>query len=228
MPMQVAALWRFPVKSMAGETLQSALVTADGIAGDRVVQVVSPERGFVTSRTHPALLMLHARLGDDGEPLVDGLSWKDPVIAESVRRAAGPTASLVRYPGHERFDVLPLLVATDGALQAFGHDPRRLRPNIVVSGVEGLAERQWPGRVLQIGQCLIAIDSLRGRCVMTTFDPDTGEQNRGVLKEIVRDFGGRLALNCDVIRGGNITVGDAVALIDEEQARDLAVQTGPA
>ena len=71
--MHVSALWRFPVKSMAGESLQSALVTMKGIAGDRVVQVVSPGSGFVTSRTHPGLLLLHARLGDDGEPLVEGL-----------------------------------------------------------------------------------------------------------------------------------------------------------
>ena len=106
--------------------------------------------------------------------------------------------------------MLPLLVATDGSLKAFGHDPRRLRPNIVISGVEGLSERQWPGRALRIGQYLIAVDSLRGRCVMATFDPDTAEQNPAVLKEIVRDFGGRLALNCDVIRGGEIAIGDPV------------------
>ena len=223
--MHVSALWRFPVKSMAGETLQSALVTMKGIAGDRVVQVVSPGRGFVTSRTHPALLLLHARLGEDGEPLVDEVPWTDPATAEAVRRAAGSTASLIRYPGDERFDVLPLLVATDGALKAFGHDPRRLRPNIVISGAEGLSERQWPGRALKIGQCLIAIDSLRGRCVMTNFDPDTAEPNPAVLKEIVRDFGGRLALNCDVIRGGMISVGDPAELVDADRAKAMASVT---
>ena len=212
--MYLSALWRYPVKSMGGESLQSAQVTMTGIAGDRVVQVVSPERGFVTSRTHPALLLLHARLGDDGEPLVEGRPWADPTTTEAVRRAAGPTASLIQDSGEERFDVLPLLVATDGALRVFGHDPRRLRPNLVISGVEGLSERQWPGKTLQIGNCLIRIDSLRSRCVMTTFDPDTGEQNPAVLKEIVRDFGGRVALNCDVLREGEIHVGDAVELLD--------------
>jgi hypothetical protein len=35
----------------------------------------------------------------------------------------------VRYEGPERFDILPLLITSDGALAAFGHDPRRLRPN---------------------------------------------------------------------------------------------------
>jgi hypothetical protein len=30
-------------------------------------------------------------------------------------------------------DVLPLLVATDGAIKAFGYDGRRLRPNLVIA-----------------------------------------------------------------------------------------------
>jgi hypothetical protein len=50
---------------------------------------------------------------------------------------------------------------------------------------------------------------------MTTFDPDTLQQNRNVLKEIVRTFGGKLALNCYVIQGGDIRVGDAVQLVKD-------------
>jgi len=45
-----------------------------------------------------------------------------------VRRAAGEDAWLAEDDGPERFDVLPLLVATDGAVAAFGRDIRRLRP----------------------------------------------------------------------------------------------------
>src|SRR5206468_6293277 len=108
----------------------------------------------------------------------------------AVREAAGPDARLARYDGRERFDVLPLLVATDGAIAALGVDGRRLRPNIVVEGVEGLAERAWPGRRLRIRDVLIAVEKLRGRCVMTTFDPDTQAQDPSVLKRIVAEFGG--------------------------------------
>jgi MOSC domain-containing protein len=108
-------------------------------------------------------------------------------------------------------------VATDGAIDAFGHDGRRLRPNIVVGGVEGLAERSWPGKCLRIGKVLIGVQDLRGRCVMTTFDPDTLEQNHGVLKEIIQKFDGQLALNCYVIRGGEIRVGEPVELLDEHE-----------
>jgi len=59
-------------------------------------------------------------------------------------------AEIRRYPVKTmRFDVPPLLVATDGASAVFGHDPRRLRPNIVIGGVDGLSEREWPGACLR-------------------------------------------------------------------------------
>ena len=99
----------------------------------------------VTSRSRPKLLGLHAILGPDGEPLVEDRPWTDPWVAGAVEAAAGPGARLVRSEGLARFDILPLLVATDGAVAAFGHDRRRLRPNLVIGGVEGLAERDWEG-----------------------------------------------------------------------------------
>jgi hypothetical protein len=49
---------------------------------------------------------------------------------------------------------------------------------------------------------------------MTTFDPDTLEQDVGVLRRIASEFGGRMALDCDVIQGGHLAVGDPVKLID--------------
>ena len=45
MTMHVAELWRYPVKSLAGEPLDSAEITADGIPGDRVVQVYDARGG---------------------------------------------------------------------------------------------------------------------------------------------------------------------------------------
>lgn len=210
--MYIAEIWRYPVKSMAGERLQSARVTANGIEGDRVVHVRDARGQVATSRTYPALLGLHATLDADGGPWVDGKPWNDPAVAAAVREAVGPGATLVPDRSAGRFDILPLLVATDGAVQAFGRDVRRLRPNLVIGGVEGLAERQWQGRRLSSGRVNIGIHDLRGRCVMTTFDPDTLVQDRAVLHDIVRRFGGKLALNCEVLDEGVLEVGQAVEL----------------
>ncbi len=67
-------------------------------------------------------------------------------------KIAGPGAELIHDETADRFDVLPLLVATDGAIAACGRAGRRLRPNLVIGGVKGLDERQWPGRKLRIGE----------------------------------------------------------------------------
>lgn len=201
--MFVKELWRYPVKSMGGEPLESADLREDGIEGDRVVHAVDAHGRLVTARSHPALLAHRAALGPAGEPLVDGRPWASATV-DGVR--------LVRAAGGHRFDILPLLVATDGAIAAFGRDRRRLRPNIVIGGVEGLAEREWEGRRLRIGRAVIRLEDLRERCVMTTFDPDTQEQNVGVLRSIRRDFGGRLALNATVEIPGTIRGGDPVEL----------------
>ena len=137
--MWLQEIWRYPVKSMAGETLASAGLTKQGITGDRIVQVRSPGGRIVTARTKPALLGHRSTLGPDGEPEVDGRPWHSPEVA------AGKGARLIRNDSNDRLDILPLLVATDGMLTAFGYDPRRFRPNLVIGGVPGLAEREWEG-----------------------------------------------------------------------------------
>ncbi len=212
MEIYVQQLWRYPVKSLAGEALEEARIDHDGIAGDRLVVVRGPH-GVITSRTRPQLLGLRATLSPDGEPLVENRSAGSPEVAAVVQHVAGPDAQLARLETTARFDVLPLLVATDGAIRAFGRDGRRLRPNIVLGGVDGLAEREWEGRHLRIGDVVIRLDSLRARCVMTTFHPDTLVQDVSVLRDISARFGGRLALNCAVEHTGAIRLGDRAELL---------------
>jgi uncharacterized protein len=208
---QVAEIWRFPVKSMAGERLPRAELGLTGVGGDRLV-LVRDRRRIVTARSHPRLLGHRATLSASGEPLVDGRPWDSAEVARDVRAAAGDGARLERADVADRFDVLPLLIATDGAIEAFGHDGRRLRPNVVIAGVPGLDEREWPGRLVRIGDAVIGALKLRQRCVMTTYDPDTLQQDVAVLRGIQRDFGGALALDCFVERGAWIAEGDRVEL----------------
>jgi uncharacterized protein YcbX len=211
--MHVAELWRYPVKSLAGERLAQAEIRPDGMVGDRLVQVYDARGHVVTARKHPDLLGHRGTLGPDGEPRIDGWPWASPEAAAAIAQAVGWRARLERFTGEERFDILPLLIATDGAIAALGVDGRRLRPNIVVGGVDGLGEREWPGRRLRIGEVEIAVAQLRARCVMTTYDPDTQVQDPGVLRRIVREFGGTMALDCAVLAGGPVRLGDPVTLL---------------
>lgn len=211
MTLQVAGLWRYPVKSLAGEAVASAELTANGIPGDRIVLVRGPE-GVRTSRRQHLLLGLRGTLDADGRALVNGYPWHSPEALALVKHAAGPDAWLEEADQDDRFDILPLLVATDGAVAAFGRDVRRLRPNLLIGGVDGMSETHWPGAGLRIGDVVVRLDSLRGRCPMTTVDPDTLVRDPDVLKDIGRRFGGKLALNADVAREGTVRVGDAVVL----------------
>ncbi|HKO31333.1 MAG TPA: MOSC N-terminal beta barrel domain-containing protein, partial [Nitrospiraceae bacterium] len=219
--MKVAQIWRYPIKSMSGEQVNHARIGSLGIEGDRIVHVKDVRGHIITARTHHRLLGHRATLNASGEPLVDGVLWNDPTVREELANIVGLGVRLVRDESTKRFDVLPLLVATDGAIAAFGYDGRRLRPNLVIGGVEGLSERGWPGQCLRIGDVIIGIQDLRGRCIMTTFDPDSLKQDRQVLMDIARKFGGTLALNCYVIRGGEIRGGDSVELLPKDECETI-------
>ena len=209
MSLYVAGLWRYPVKSLAGERLSTAVLQPDGIVGDRLVVVAGPE-GVRTSRKQHRLLGLRGTLDAEGRALINGHPWDSDEALRLVKDAAGNDAWLEPAHGSNRFDILPLLVATDGAVASFGRDVRRLRPNILIGGVDGMDENTWPGATLHVGDVVIGIDSRRSRCPMTTVDPDTLERDPEVLRDIGRRFGGRLALNAAILRGGVLRVGNAV------------------
>ena len=64
----VAGLWRFPVKSMQGEQLEQAELTARGLVGDRAYALIDNETGKVVSaksvRLFPDLLFCQATFLD--------------------------------------------------------------------------------------------------------------------------------------------------------------------
>lgn len=217
--MTLTQLWRYPVKTMAGERMTQAQLGPLGIEGDRIVHVESQRGHVVTSRTHPGFLGHRGSLAPDGTPLVDGRPWDSQEVAAEIVALAGPGARLVHDESEARFDVLPLLVATDGAIAAFGHDERRLRPNLVIGGVEGLTERSWPGGFLRIGSVVIGIQDLRQRCIMTSFDPDTQVQDRTITQGIYARFGGTLALNAYVVQGERLRVGATVEFFRQRAPR---------
>ena len=61
----VAELWRYPVKSMQGEQLEEAVVTEQGILGDRAYALIETDTGKVVSaksaKLFPEVLNCRAR-----------------------------------------------------------------------------------------------------------------------------------------------------------------------
>ena len=68
----IGELWRFPVKSMAGERLEAAHVTEHGVVGDRAYALIDDETGKVVSaksvRLFPQILQCRAAFVDAPEP----------------------------------------------------------------------------------------------------------------------------------------------------------------
>jgi uncharacterized protein len=213
--MHVSEIWRYPVKSLKGERLKETEITPLGIPGDRQIAVIRTLNGrFLTSRSKPKLLGLQGSINANGIATINGHPWNSVEALQLVREAAGEPVALQQIPAPQAFDVLPLLIATDGAARYLNIDHRRLRPNILLADVPDLEERNWPGRTIAIGDVRIHAEKLRDRCVMTTFDPDTQAQDPSVLLRIVRELDGSTALDSSVITPGKIRVGDAAEILD--------------
>jgi uncharacterized protein YcbX len=90
----VAGLWGYPVKTLAGEAIEWADLTPEGVPGDRIVHVRGPE-GVRTSRRHHHLLGLHGTLWPDGQPSIDAHHWAS---AEALALVA---AAAAEHPGRK-------------------------------------------------------------------------------------------------------------------------------
>ena len=215
--MKVAALRRFPVKSMRGEDLERVEVRADGLAGDRAVTLRSAEGKLVTARVRERMLGVQATLGADGSVLVAGNAWDSPQAAAIAAELAGEGAHLEAADGGHLWDDTPILITTDGAVSAVrdGLDPLRFRANIHLGGVEGLSERDWVGRELRAGGATFRVEWLCERCKITTIDPDPASLaiDADVLRQINRGFDGDLGLCCTVTVPGAVALGDGAELV---------------
>ncbi len=99
----VAGLWRYPVKSMAGEQVESIDLDAGGVAGDRRWAVRDLETGRLASAKKPrpfgGLLDWAARITDDGSVEVtspDGDRWMagDPGLDAALSTAFGGSLAM--------------------------------------------------------------------------------------------------------------------------------------
>jgi uncharacterized protein YcbX len=220
---EVADLWRFPVKSFAGERVRRGWLGAFGLVGDRRHAVLLGGAPL-SARRAPALLGFRAALPDaDGAevevetPEGARLAWDDPRLAERVSRAAGRPVALARAAS-SFVDAAPLHIATLDALAALGRtlgadvDRRRFRANLwlAVDGAESVALAQ-PGRRLAIGErVVVEVAVPTERCAVTTVDPDDLGRHPGVLRTIARDWDACFGVYAVVLTEGPVAVGDPV------------------
>jgi uncharacterized protein len=226
---RVAALWRYPVKSMAGEELEAVEVSWHGLAGDRrwaFIRGGQVRSGFpwLTIREQPELAHYRPRFAEPDRPnasltLVrtpsgDELDVADPALAADL----GPDVRVIKQD-RGVFDTLPLSLLTAQTLAGLGRlvgtdlAAERFRPNLVVDARGGdFPEDGWVGRVLRIGGLRMRVDKRDQRCVMVTTDPVTLRRNPAVLRVIARERDARLGVYGSTVEPGRVAVGDPVEL----------------
>jgi len=86
----VHSLWRYPVKSMAGEELEQGTITPRGLLGDRVHALVDGRNKVGTARRLRSILDCHARFvrepqADEPEPAEVDITLPDGRVVNSGR-----------------------------------------------------------------------------------------------------------------------------------------------
>jgi uncharacterized protein len=228
---RVVGLWRYPVKSMAGEPLPEIEVSWHGFAGDRRWAFI---RDGVTQSGFPWLTLRER--GDMSHYLP---SFVDPAKPDQsaviVRTPAGvtydvmdPALAAELYPRGARvikqnrgiFDTFPLSLITTQTIAALGErvgarlDVQRFRPNILVEAANAapFVEDSWVGCVLRVGGMSLRVDKRDGRCAVITIDPLTTERNPAILRTVAHDRGGCLGVYGSTVQPGRLAVGDAVLI----------------
>jgi uncharacterized protein YcbX len=234
---EVAALFRYPVKSMSGEPLEVADMGWHGLDGDRrlAFRRVDDRGGFpwLSASALPELILFAPlRRG----PAVDGglpthvrtpdgeeLALFGPELATEVGRRHGAPVEMMHLK-RGIFDDASISVMTTATVGEIGRlagqppDARRFRPNILVASLESVPfqEDEWIGGVLSFGDgseaAAIAITARDERCSMVNLDPDSARPSAEVLKAIVRVRDNKAGVYATVTRRGRLAVGQPIFL----------------
>jgi uncharacterized protein len=226
---RVAALWRYPVKSMGAERLEEVEVSFHGFAGDRrwaFVRAGIERSGFpwMTIRERSDMGHFRPSFADPSRPDASRTLVCTPAGAQLDVVDPALAAELgdgVRVIKQDRgvFDAMPLsLISTQsiaalGALAGRELDPQRFRPNLLIDTSEGaFSEEAWVGSVLRIGGIRMRIDEQDERCVILNVDPDTAERDPIVLRTLARERKARIGVYGSTVQPGRVAVGDPVVL----------------
>jgi len=218
----VVEIWRYPVKSMAGERLESCTVTEGGLEGDRrwafIDQSSNRSGKWFNIKQHSPLMTYRARLVGGELDLVGPDGSSVALDGDLVRRFEAESErplQLRELPG-ENFDDSHVLIVNLASVAAFGLevgmsiDHRRFRANLYVNGLEPEAELGWLGRIIKAGDAELEVTSRCERCKVITMDPDTTEATPEVLRVLVERHDERMGMYCRVVKPGRVAVGDFV------------------
>jgi uncharacterized protein len=238
---RISAIFRYPVKSMAGELLDVARLGWHGIEGDRrfAFRRLTDRSGFpwLTASKLPQLL-LYKPFGLDSNSAEllpthvctpDGKEYqlRSNELREELSSRHGSDVELMNL-NQGIFDEACISVISLGTVHCIEResgrdvDLRRFRPNVVIetNSAEPFEEDRWVGRTLLFGEgdsgAAVRVTMRDERCVMVNLDPDTVERDSEVMKTVVRMNENYAGVYGTVVRAGELRVGQVVRLGEEQ------------
>lgn len=236
---KISEVWRYPVKSFAGERLESCKIEPYGLYGDRCYAFYDEKKegwaSFFTARTIPNMLTYKAKITDEGRGNVtpdvsvtspDGriLGWSEELLEEIQKHSK--THMSMRAYDTQNDDLLgvddsSILIITDTTLRKLEAlwgkrlDSRRFRANVIVSVDDSaLNENDWIGKRLAVGSAEFQVDRHCERCTLITLDPDTIERDPSLLKKVNQELNLIFGVYASVTKTGEIRVGDTVSFVN--------------
>lgn len=228
----VRQLWRYPVKSMQGESCAALRISESGIDHDRQLAVNSAAGKLGSGKTsgrfermdgliefgasvHLEHILVH---------LPDGRSLRhvDPLLLPELSRLLGKHVTLEREGKHMHVDVAPVHLLTtsslrwlQSALPDAAIDVRRFRPNVLIdSGVEGMPEQDWVGRRVGVGdEVTLEVIKPTIRCRMVSFAQRGLAADKRILAYLATNVGAAFGVYARVVAGGEVREGDGVRVL---------------
>jgi len=235
---RISAIYRYPVKSMAGESVEIAQLGWHGIEGDRRFAFRRRADGggfpWLSAGKLPELI-LYQPFGRDTNseepapthvrtPEGTDLELRSEALREDVsRRYGGAEIELMRLK-HGIFDEACVSVITLATIRNLERETgrpleiKRFRPNIVVDTDhdEAFGEDGWVGGVLEFGTdgsgAAVAVTMRDLRCVMINLDPATAKQDPRVMKTVVRTNQNNAGVYGSIVRAGELRIGQSVRI----------------
>jgi uncharacterized protein YcbX len=233
----VSALFRYPIKSIAGERLEAAKLGWHGVEGDRRLAFRRlADRGafpWLTASRFPELLLYKpvGRQDTTGEPLPTHVrtpggreyALTDEALRKEIATRHRAEVELMQLR-HGIFDEAGVSVITLGTIQSIARaagrdaDVRRFRPNLVLDtrGAQPFEEDRWVGKILEFGSPgtgpAVSVTMRDERCVMVNLDPDTAEADAEVMKAVICMNENYAGVYGTVVRTGELRVGQVVSL----------------
>ena len=218
----VKEIWRYPVKSMAGEQLDSCLVAEHGLEGDRRWALIdgAPNRAGkeLSIRQHERLMTYRARTANGRVEVTSPDGETYALDTQLLRRLEGESSRplTIRDMAGANFDDSPILLVNLTTVEAFSAasgmhvDRRRFRANLYVEGLAPEAELSWIGRRVNAGDAELEVVARCERCVVITRDPDTTVTSPQLLRVLTEKLETCMGVYCSVVRPGRVAVGDLI------------------